>query len=124
MGLRGSFFTLQNLYRAAVTDPSDLAVVGQSAGVMDGIQNVLVNVASNGYTTSASTLKKGIRVRLTLKTNNTGGCARAFTIPELNISKVLPSTGEDTVEFTPKKTGRLAYSCSMGMYTGAFTVID
>lgn len=124
LGLRGSFYTLQNLYTIAVTDPATLAAQGRKIAVVEGgVQDVLINVASNGYTTSASTLKLDMPVRLTLKTNNTGGCARAFTIPSMNISKVLPVTGEDTIEFIPNKPGRLAYSCSMGMYTGAFNVI-
>ena len=124
LGLRGSFYTLQNLYKAAITDPSTLATTGQAVGVVGGVQDVVITVASNGYTSSATTLKKDVPVRLTLKTNNTGGCVRAFTIPDLQISKILPATGSETLEFTPKKSGRLAYSCSMGMYTGAFNVIN
>lgn len=123
-GLRGSFFTIQNLYRAATTSPEELALGGSPVTRDDnGIQNVTINVASNGYQATSQTLKKDVPVRLTLVTNNTGGCARAFTVPDLNISKILPNTGREIIEFTPTKAGRLAYSCSMGMYTGSFNVI-
>jgi plastocyanin domain-containing protein len=124
MGLLGSIYTIQNFYRAATTDADTLARGGTAAGVTGGIQNVTIAVNTRGYTASATTLKKGVPVRLTLTTNNTQGCVRAFTIPDFNISKVLPVTGSETIEFTPKKTGHLAYSCSMGMYTGAFTVVE
>lgn len=122
-GLRGSFFTIQNLYRAATTSPEELALGASVVNSENGIQDVMIHVANNGYRSSSQTLKKDVPVRLTLVTNNTGGCARAFTIPDLNISKVLPATGREIIEFTPTKAGRLAFSCSMGMYTGSFNVI-
>ncbi len=118
LGVMGSAYTLQNYWRAAtgeVTQTSTAAMTG-------GIQDVTITVKNNGYTANANTIKRGIPVRLTLVTDNTLGCSRAFTIPDLGISKVLPATGTETIEFTPQKAGRLGYSCSMGMYTGAFTV--
>lgn len=125
MALRGSFYTLQNIWRAAAASPDELAGLGgEAVGVTDGKQKVTIHVRSDGYRTSVSTLKAGVPVQLALVTNNTQGCSRAFTIPELNISQTLPATGTELVEFTPKKTGRLAYSCGMGMYTGSFTVIN
>jgi sulfite exporter TauE/SafE len=120
LGLMGSPYTLQNYYLAATGKFAE----GSTAEVTGGIQNVTITVTSRGYSSSVTTLKRGVPVRLTLATNNTQGCARAFTIPDLNISKVLPVTGSETIEFTPAKAGRLAYSCSMGMYTGAFAVVD
>jgi plastocyanin domain-containing protein len=101
------------------------ANVGSVAGVnAQGKQEVTVNVKSNGYTTSANTLTAGMPVKLSLVTNNVQGCTRGFTIPSLNISKVLPQTGTEIVEFTPTKTGRLAFSCNMGMFTGEFNVVQ
>lgn len=120
LGLMGSPYILQNYYRAAIGEVG----ASNAALVTEGIQDVSITVQSNGYTASATTIKRGIPVRLTLSTNNTQGCARAFTIPDFNISKVLPVTGNEIIEFTPARAGRLAYSCSMGMYTGAFTVVD
>jgi uncharacterized protein len=124
MGLLGSVFTFQNFYRAATTDTDTLIRGGRAADTTGGVQNVTITVNNGGYQASATTLKAGVPVRLTLTTNNTRGCVRAFTIPELNISKVLPETGSEIIEFTPAKTGRLGFSCSMGMYTGAFTIIN
>ena len=124
LGLQGSMYTIQNIYKIAMMSPSELALKGKQASInSQGIQEVSITVASNGYTASAQTLKNGVPVRLTLTTDRTSGCARAFTIPDLNISKVLPESGTETVEFTPKKEGRLAFACSMGMYTGSFDVI-
>ncbi|MBI5621119.1 sulfite exporter TauE/SafE family protein [Candidatus Gottesmanbacteria bacterium] len=126
LGLTGSFFTMGNIYRAATMSMDQLAYakVGAVAGVAsDGMQRVTVRVRSNGYTADATTLKVGVPVRLRLVADEAKGCARAFTIPGLGISKILPVNGEDEIVFTPKSTGSLTYACSMGMYTGSFTVI-
>ncbi len=118
LGLMGSAYTLQNYWRAATGE----VPAGSTATVTGGVQDVTITVKSNGYTMSANTIKRGIPVRLTLTTDNTQGCIRAFTIPDLGISKVLPVTGTETIEFTPARAGSLAFSCSMGMYTGQFYV--
>lgn len=121
--LRGSIYTLQNFYTAAITGPGTASKLTAPAAVNgNGQQEVVITVTNRGYSASASTLKSGIPVRLTLRAENVSGCARAFTIPEYDISKVLPVSGEEMVTFTPIRKGRLAYSCSMGMYTGEFIV--
>ena len=124
LGLMGSYYTFNNIVRAATMSTDDIARLrGTVAGTSDGVQNVTIRVASNGYQPSATTLKRGIPVKLELITNNVAGCTRAFMIPEYGVSKVLPETGREEIVFTPMKTGRLAYSCGMGMYTGSFNVV-
>ena len=118
--LRGSSHTFQN-YKAALFS-NDTKVKGDT-DIKDGKQQVTINVKSTSYQASTQTLKLNVPVNLTLKTNNTMGCSRAFTIPTYNISKILPATGTESLEFTPDKLGKLTYACSMGMYTGSFNVI-
>ena len=122
MGLFGSIHTLQN-YWAVMSGKTQTQEV-KSAGVSQGYQEATITVLNNGYKSDVTTLKAGVPVRLKMITSNTYSCSRAFTIPSLNISKILPATGEETIEFTPSKPGRLAYSCSMGMYTGSFNVVE
>ena len=120
--LRGSAHTFQNYYKV-ITGTHEVS--GAVASVnKDGVQEVTINVEDSGYVASTNTLKADVPVKLTLKTQEAFGCIRAFSIPSLNVSKVLPETGQATLEFTPKKLGRLSYTCSMGMYTGAFTVVN
>lgn len=121
--LRGSAHTAQNYWKVLTTTPGEVNA-GDIAGVnSEGKQEVTIDVYSNGYKATNNTLKAGVPVKLTLKTNKVLGCTRAFTIPSLGIQKVLPETGETEVEFTPTKTGRVAFSCSMGMFGGEFKVI-
>ncbi len=124
LALRGSFLTIQNLWRAATISPAELARLhGQIAGVSGGQQNVTIEVLGNGYVASATTLQAGVPVRLSLVTNNVQGCTRMFTIPDLNISRALPQTGTEIIEFVPERPGRLAYACGMGMFTGEFQIV-
>lgn len=125
IGLLGSIYTLQNFYEAAKLSLSSKTprVAGAQAQEKGGVQEVSIQVGSAGYTPNNITIKRGVPTRLILSTNGTGGCARAFTIPSLRLSKILPPSGTETIEFTPTKNGPLVFSCSMGMYTGTFNVI-
>lgn len=124
--LRGSVHTFQNYYKAATTDfTASASTKGKVAGVnTEGKQEVTMQIFNTSYSSSASTLKAGVPTKLSLVTNGVLGCTRAFVIPSLGISRVLPETGKQTLEFTPKKTGRLAFTCSMGMYGGEFQVVN
>ncbi len=120
VGLMGSVYTIQNFIAAAKSGP----VLTNNSILGDKVQTTTITVSNSGYTPKQITLKKGILTKLKLITNNVQSCSRSFTIPALNINKLLPGTGETTIEFTPQETGPLAFSCSMGMYTGRFNVIN
>lgn len=125
-GLMGSPYTIQNFIEAASTPsvgvgrdrPTTNSVLG------DKVQTATITVANSGYTPRLITLKKGVPTKLKLITSNVQSCSRAFSIPALSIEKLLPSTGETILEFTPKEEGPLAFSCSMGMYTGRFNIVN
>lgn len=119
--LRGSVHTIQNYWKVFVGEEG---TSGTSAKVVNGVQEATINVYGNGYKSDTKTLKINIPVKLTLISNNVRSCARAFTIPEFNIFKMLSPEGVDTIEFTPTKLGTLTYTCSMGMYTGYFNVVE
>ncbi len=118
--LTGSVHTIQNYWKVFVGEEGTTST---SAKINNGVQEVTINVYNNGYTSGVNTLKVNVPVKLTLITNNVRSCAKAFAIPEFNIFKVLPSDGEETIEFTPTKIGTITYTCSMGMYTGSFKVV-
>lgn len=116
--LRGSVHTFQN-YKSVILGSVDEA---KTANVKGGVQEVTINVSTKGYYADSNTLKAGVPVRLKLVSSGAKGCVRAFTIPSLNISKIIPENGQEILEFTPEKKGTLAYTCNMGMYTGQFTI--
>jgi len=112
--LRGSVHTLQNYYKA-ILGTSQTSKVGNV---------VNIEITNRGYKADVNTLKLGVPVKLILNAKGVTSCARAFTIPELNYFKILPASGTETIEFTPTKLGNLTYTCSMGMYSGSFNVIE
>lgn len=118
--VRGSVHTLQNYW--SVLKGTEIA--GGRTNIVNGVQQVTINVTSGGYKSDINTLKVGIPVKITLITNDVRSCARAFTIPSLNYFKILPVTGTETMEFIPDRTGLLVYTCSMGMYSGSFNVVE
>jgi len=121
-GLTGSIYTIQNFYLVA-TNPQALSPTNEIK-IQNGVQSATITATNNGYSPQVITLKIDVPVRLTIKTSNVQSCSRSFTIPVLNIQKLLPETGDTIIEFTPKTLGALAFSCSMGMYTGRFNIIN
>ena len=89
----------------------------------DGVQTVRMTELSRGYSPNKFTIKKDIPVRWVIDATAPYSCASSIMIPKLNIRKNLKA-GENIIEFTPRETGKLLFSCSMGMYTGVFNVVD
>lgn len=118
--LNGSQHTFQNYYRVLLgknTNSGEIKIV-------NGYQIIEIVAKNNGYTTNTDSLKKGVPVKLTIKSQNVQSCARSFIIPSLKINKVLPVNGNTLIEFTPENLGQLSFSCGMGMYTGSFNIIE
>ncbi len=95
----------------------------ESPKLVDGFQQVEIAVTASGYSPSYIKVKKDVPVKLTLVSQDAYSCASAFRIPSLNYVKNLPPNGKEVVTFTPKAAGQIAFSCSMGMYTGVIEVL-
>lgn len=91
--------------------------------LVNGVQRVKIEVRSSGYRPTRVTVKKGIPVELILESNGVYSCAASFTFRAFGIDANLEPTGSQTFNFTPTRTGKFTYSCSMGMYTGVMEVI-
>lgn len=81
-------------------------------------QTLTINITSNGYQPNYMTAAANIPTKLKLVAKDAYTCATAFVIPSLGIQRVLSPTDTQEVSIPPHPTGRLRYSCSMGMYTG------
>ncbi|HBB76350.1 MAG: hypothetical protein A2186_03150 [Candidatus Levybacteria bacterium RIFOXYA1_FULL_41_10] len=87
-------------------------------------QNPEIYVTSGGYSPNYIRVKKGLPVALKLIGKDAYSCASAFRIPSLGLSATLEGPNDiKVVKFTPQKSGRISFSCSMGMYTGVIEVI-
>jgi len=80
-------------------------------------QIIEVTAASGGYSPRKIEAKAGVPTILVLKSEGAYGCERAFNIPDLNISEILPENGQTEFDLgTQTKGTKLLGVCSMGMY--------
>lgn len=100
------------------------ASASDTAPVMkDGVQQISSTLSPGSYPNI--TVQAGTPVKWTIDApkGSVNGCNHKMLIPEYNIEYQF-KTGENTVEFTPDKTGRYSYSCWMGMIRGTITVVN
>lgn len=96
----------------------------QAQGTGEATENATINILSSQYSPNSITVKKGSPITLTL-TNTAGrGCIQAFTIPTLNVQKIIPVGSSEVIRFTAPNTAQdIAFMCSMGMFRGTIHVI-
>ena len=123
--LAGSPVTLQTIREAVpiYIDLSGGAEAQSNVRVENGVQIADISVFPTSYTPNHIQVQSNVPVRLNLTPLGGYGCTAAFRIPQLGIAKTLPQNQTTAVEFTPKSPGKLAWTCSMGMYTGVIEVI-
>lgn len=83
-----------------------------------GKQTIVLTV-TDFYEPTAFTARSGAPTTLVLRGKNSGGCARAFTIPELGVQEIAKRDGDIRIDLGTRKPGKLLFSCAMGMQGGA-----
>jgi sulfite exporter TauE/SafE len=118
-GLRLSGFTLPSLF---VGDVAAAPPPGEGV-TADGTQHLTTYQDLDGYRPGNVAIYAGIPTTWTIESTNAASCASSLVVPQLGI-RVLLSTGANTIELPALPRGRLALSCSMGMYGGSITVVE
>ncbi len=98
------------------------AAVGSAPIITNGVQQVAMKVTRYGYEPSNLTIKAGVPVKWLIDGAGVIGCTSQIVIPDLGVTKSL-TNGINQVDFTAPNPGQLAFSCSMGMVRGSFTVL-
>ena len=93
------------------------------ATVSAGKQTVLTEFKNGQYVPFA--VRSGIPLTWTIRISagDLDGCNNTLVIPAYKIKKELVP-GDNVIEFTPTNTGRIAYSCWMGMIRSSITVTE
>lgn len=86
--------------------------------IEDGIQYITID-ARGGYWPRVSAAQANIPTKLIVKTNGTYDCSAALVIRSIGYQKILPQTGEETIDLGIPQAGILQGFCSMGMYNFA-----
>lgn len=91
--------------------------------IENGVQIVKMTQSGSGYSPNSFTVKKGVPVRWVITSTNQYTCAASIVMSSYGVRQSLQQ-GENIIEFTPNEIGTIRFSCSMGMYTGVFNVVD
>ena len=90
----------------------------------DPVKTATIYLKNDGYTPRSITLAKNSLIKLKLVNDKAGGCIQVFTIPSLNVQKVVRTGTTEMIAFqTPDKPQDIRFTCSMGMYEGVMHVI-
>ncbi len=131
LALTGSKITLENISKnffCAISycevSSSVASAATQSNAKARPVNEATITIEESGYNPDNITVKAGSQVTLNLKNTGGGGCTQSFTLPSMNIQKVVPIGSSDKITFTaPTEPGELAFMCSMGMFRGTINVI-
>ena len=110
----GSFFVRAEAER--------LGLRGQPSSVAARVQAAKVAVTEKGFEPDRVRLRAGTAARLTFMRTTDKTCATEVVFPSMNIKHALPLNEAVVIEFTPAKTGEIAFVCGMNMLKGAVVV--
>lgn len=128
-----AFFNLSNGYNlvslgadysSASASQKKQSVETKTDSVKSGQVQTIKMVSDNyGYAPKKLVVKKGLPVRWEIDVKDPYSCASSFFVPKLGLKKVLKA-GINVIEFTPAQTGKIPFSCTMGMFNGVIEVVD
>jgi cobalt-zinc-cadmium efflux system membrane fusion protein len=88
----------------------------------EAAQTAKVVVHEQGYEPPKLTLRAGTPARLTFVRVTDKTCGTEVVFPSLNIKRALPLNEPVVIEFTPEKSGDIAFACCMNMLHGTVIV--
>jgi len=121
----GSFFVRAERERLGLR-PAANSLSAPPASSSDGsrseAQTARVVVNEQGYEPARVTLRAGIPARITFVRTTDKTCGTEVVFPSLSIKQSLPLNAPVVIEFTPAKSGDIAFACGMNMLHGSIVV--
>jgi hypothetical protein len=122
----GSFFVRAERerlgLRPAANTPSATSPSSSDGRSSEPDQNARVVVSDQGYEPAKVILRAGTPARITFVRTTDKTCGTEVVFPSLNIKRALPLNKPVVIEFTPPKSGDLAFACGMNMLHGTVVV--
>jgi plastocyanin len=81
-------------------------------------QTAKIVINEQGFDPAKVSLRAGSPARLTFIRTTDKTCATEVVFPSLKITRALPLNEPVQIEFTPAKTGEIAFACGMNMLKG------
>ncbi len=94
-----------------------------SSNIVNGVQEINMDVDASGYSPNSFVLKKGVPTKWNVNVKQLTGCNSELVVNDYGIDKNLKE-GLNVIEFTPDKVGTIRFSCGMGMLRGSFIVTE
>jgi plastocyanin domain-containing protein len=85
----------------------------------DGQPRFEIDVGSSGYAPAEITAPAGAPIHLGFLRSTDEGCGGELVIPSMDLHRDLPLNERVWIDVTTPASGRLAFTCGMGMYQGA-----
>jgi plastocyanin domain-containing protein len=121
----GSFFVRAERERLGLrpaASTSKASTVPESSSSHEAVQTAKVIVSERGYEPAKVTLHAGTPARITFLRTTDKTCGTEVVFPSFNIKRALPLNEPVAIEFTPAKTGEIAFACGMNMLHGTVLV--
>lgn len=81
-------------------------------------------VTDKGFEPTALKVRRGVPLTLTITRKTDATCATAIIVADYGIREELPRDRPVQIAFTPAKTGKLKYACSLGKAMGGVIIIE
>ncbi len=117
----GSGYDMGSLITSVSEGGSATENQAKNIAVVDGFQEISMEVTRSGWEPDTFVLKKDVPVKWKINGKELTGCNNAIQVPEYNLEFDIKE-GEQIIEFTPTKEGVVSWSCWMGMIPGTFIV--
>ena len=112
---------MNHLRTAIVIAAASLSIAALGQGHRAMAPQKATVVVDNGFKPSTINVKAGKPVQLTFDTKH-HGCASKVVFNSMHMSKAIQDGKRTVFTFTPKKSGKLSFTCDMGMYNGTVIV--
>jgi cobalt-zinc-cadmium efflux system membrane fusion protein len=121
---KGSFFVRAEAKRLGIRSAQSPTPTTPAAGQAGSSrsQDAKILVTEKGFEPDKVTLRAGSPVRLTFVRTTDKTCGTEVVFPSLNIKRALPLNEPVAIEFTPAKTGDIAFACGTNMLKGVIIV--
>lgn len=123
---KGSFYLRAEAERLGLRGPqlsssAATAAPAPMAGSAE-VQAARIDVTEKGFEPDRVSLRAGAPARLTFVRTTDKTCGTEVVFPSINLKRALPLNQPVVVEFTPSKTGEVAFACGMNMLKGVVVV--
>jgi RND family efflux transporter MFP subunit len=122
---KGSFFVRAEAERLGLRSAQSAPPTSPAAGAQaasSNIQTAKILVTEKGFEPDKVSLRTGSPARLTFVRTTDKTCGTEVMFPSLNVRRALPLNEPVAIEFTPAKTGDVAFACGMNMLKGVVVV--